>query len=125
MTIIFDAFSHILVTTQTNITLCFTLFFSIIGRLHILAVTTCGDTMCALPGVTVDERKLFSPKDENLMPILSSNSELNICDFHRSESHAFELQRRNFSYTRCPMVDPKWVDDLSEKLFDWIEDKVM
>ena len=111
---------------QTNTTLCVTLFFIIIGRLHLLVVTTFGDTKWAerLPGITDDERKLLS-KDENLKPILSSNSELNICDFHRSGSHAFELQRSNFSYTRCPMVDPKWFDDLSEKLFDWIEDKVM
>ena len=57
------------------------------------------------------------------MPILSSKIEIKY--FHRSESHAFELQRSNYSYTRCPTVDPEWVDDLSEKLFDWIEDKVM
>ena len=97
--------------------------------MHVLVVTTCGDTKSVegIPGVTHDEitkLKLLSEK-ENMMPILSSNSGINICDFHRSESHAFEFEKSNFSYTRCPMVDSEWVDSLNATLFDWIEDKVM
>ena len=103
------------------------LFNHTVGRLHVLVVTTCGDTQLAagIPGVTYDERSKLLSEEGNMMPILSSNSEIDICDFHRSESHAFELQKSNFSYSRCPMVDSRSVDSLNATLFDWIEDKVM